>query len=184
MKEGHKLVWNTIKVTHQHLKKPTWNESPRIVLSPLTSSAQPRWAGTCPSANQCVCMCVCACVSVHVCMARADKTSLDVCPVDVTIPWGKVEPQQRISGRATTTLLCDSSLLSVTSPHRPSAFCSGVHCCHTALLNSHYIQYMHTLFILFSHYGQLISLLLHYLWKKYRLFSNNQHIVFVESLYI
>lgn len=172
---------NTIEVTQQHLKKRTWNESPRIVLSPLTSCAQSRWAGTCPSANQCVCLCVCVCARPHLYVAKTDKTSRDMCPLDVTIPWRKAE-----SGRTTTALLCDSTVLSATSPHRPSALCSVAHCCHTPLLNSHDTQCMHTLCIPFFLYFRLISCCLHCLWRSGKLspHSPNTRVYATKTLLI
>lgn len=91
-------------------------------------------------------MCAFVCVCAHVCVAKADKTSLDVCPLDVTIPWGKASP----SGGYQAALLRDSSVLSATSPPRPSVLCSVAHCCHTVLLNWHYTRHIHKLYILFS----------------------------------
>lgn len=74
----------------------------------------------------------------------------------------------------TTALLRDSSVLSATSPPRPSVLCSVAHCCHTVLLNSHYTRHIHTPYILFSLFvcttygakqcGWLLSILIHTLF--------------------
>lgn len=118
LKRDHELVSKTIIVMDQYWKGKTSNKSPRTVLSLHTYTEHallklgPEWG------LLCVCMCV------YVCVARADKSCLDVSSGCHNTLREKVS-QRRISGRTVTALLCDSSLLSVASPFHTSVLFLG-----------------------------------------------------------
>lgn len=62
-------------------------------------------------------MCAFVCVCAHVCVAKADKTSLDVCPLHVTIPRGKASPSGGY--QAEQRLLCSVIPLCCLQLHLP-----------------------------------------------------------------